>query len=81
MQFPTILALIAAAATTVLSQDLTGLPTCAQTCFTDNFANSACADTDIACLCADSTFFGDVEVCVLTDCDTDDAESMSTLPM
>ncbi|KAE9369718.1 hypothetical protein N431DRAFT_485568 [Stipitochalara longipes BDJ] len=76
MQFPSLLAaLFATAATTVLAQNLTGLPDCAQTCFTDNFANSACADTDIACLCADSTFFGDVEVCVLTDCDTDDTET------
>ncbi|KAH8759588.1 hypothetical protein BGZ57DRAFT_615147 [Hyaloscypha finlandica] len=73
MQFPTILALLAAAATSVLAQDLSGLPTCAQTCFTDNFANSACAVTDIACLCADTTFFNDVEICVLTACSTDDA--------
>lgn len=72
MQFP-MLAFLAVAATTVFAQDLTGLPTCAQACFTDNFANSACADTDIACLCADSVFFGDVEICVLTDCSTDDA--------
>jgi hypothetical protein len=76
MQFPTILALLAAAATSVLAQDLSGLPTCAQACFTDNFANSACAVTDIACLCADTTFFNDVEICVLTACSTDDAVGM-----
>ena len=77
MHIPTLLAaLFATAATTVLAQDLSALPTCAQTCFDDNFANSACADTDIACLCADSTFFNDVEVCVIDDCDSADISSM-----
>jgi hypothetical protein len=77
MQFSTVIAALALAATSVLSQDLSGLPTCAATCFTNNFANSACASTDVACLCGDSTFFGDVEICVLTDCDTADATSKS----
>ncbi|CZR64308.1 uncharacterized protein PAC_14206 [Phialocephala subalpina] len=60
-----------------LAQDLTGLPDCAVTCFDDNFANSSCADTDVACLCADTTFFSDVEVCVLEACD--DADVSTTL--
>lgn len=77
MQFSTILAALALAATSVLSQDLTGLPACAATCFTDNFANSACASTDVACLCGDSTFFSDVEICVLTTCDSADTTSKS----
>jgi CFEM domain len=77
MQFQTILAALALAATSVLSQNLTGLPTCAATCFTDNFANSACNSTNVACLCADSTFFTDVEICVLTTCDSADTTSKS----
>ena len=27
------------------------------TCFEDNFINSACADTNVTCLCADTTFY------------------------
>jgi hypothetical protein len=75
MQFSTLLLSTFLAASTVLSQNLTGLPSCAVTCFEDNFVNSACADTDVACLCADNTFFTDVELCVLGDCDSDDTSS------
>jgi hypothetical protein len=75
MYFPTLPLLALLTATTVLSQNLTGLPACAVTCFEDNFVNSACADTNIACLCADKTFFTDVELCVLGGCDTADTES------
>jgi len=71
MQFKAVA--VALFASLALAQNLTGLPDCAVTCFEDNFVNSACADTDVACLCADTTFYNDVEDCVLTDCDTDDA--------
>jgi len=63
MHFPTLLtALLTTAATTLLAQNFTGLPLCAQACFEDNFANSSCANTNVTCLCADKTFFGDVEI-------------------
>jgi hypothetical protein len=63
MHFPTLLtALLTTAATMLLAQNLTGLPLCAQACFEDNFANSSCANTNVTCLCADKTFFGDVEI-------------------
>ncbi|KAF8860656.1 hypothetical protein BDZ45DRAFT_800598 [Acephala macrosclerotiorum] len=61
-----------------LAQNLTGLPACAVTCFDDNFANSSCADTDVACLCADTTFYADVEVCVIEDCDSADVSTTLT---
>jgi hypothetical protein len=77
MQYSLILAAFAVAATSAFSQSLAGLPTCAATCFTNNFKNSKCNDTNVACLCGDSTFFTDVEICVLTTCDSADTTSKS----
>ncbi|KAF4637945.1 hypothetical protein G7Y89_g150 [Cudoniella acicularis] len=77
MQFPTVSTIVLALATAVMAQiDLSGLPDCAQVCFVDNLVNTACNSTDIVCLCGDSTYFTDTEVCVLTDCDTADAENL-----
>ncbi|KAH8687156.1 hypothetical protein BGZ60DRAFT_558475 [Tricladium varicosporioides] len=76
MQFPTVSTVVLALATAVMAQiDLSALPTCAQVCFVENLTNTACSSTDIACLCGDSTYFLDVQVCVLTDCSTDDANT------
>ena len=58
--------------TPILAQNLTGLPPCGQTCFVDGKPLTSCDLTNATCLCADSTFEGNVTTCVENTCDTSD---------
>lgn len=58
-----------------LAQNLTGLPPCAVPCFESNYPNSACASSNITCLCSDKHYFQLVQDCVIAPkaCDLSDA--------
>ncbi|PVH91954.1 hypothetical protein DM02DRAFT_544728 [Periconia macrospinosa] len=68
------LLLLAFAALThpVLSQDGSGLPTCAQTCAAGSIGATGCVPTDSHCICTSSIFFAQFGTCISTACSPSD---------
>ncbi|KIW95762.1 uncharacterized protein Z519_02826 [Cladophialophora bantiana CBS 173.52] len=55
-----------------VSQDLSGLPTCAVTCALNAISSTGCSATDAACVCQASSFLTGVYSCISTACNASD---------
>jgi len=54
--------------TLAVSQSLSGLPTCAETCALNSIAATGCAVTDTHCICTATSFLSGVATCITTAC-------------
>jgi len=70
---------VLAAIAVVSAQDLSQLPTCAQTCFAGAIAQTSCSLTDFPCLCRDTAFQNTVTQCVQSSCNQADQASTVSL--
>ncbi|KAH6988397.1 hypothetical protein EDB80DRAFT_816625 [Ilyonectria destructans] len=62
----------------VLAQDLTSLPACAQTCALGAISSTGCAVTDARCICKSTSFLSSVESCISTTCSASDQQATLT---
>ncbi|KAI1826498.1 hypothetical protein F4861DRAFT_497461 [Xylaria intraflava] len=68
---------ILAIASTIVAQDLSGLPDCAKNClaeFTTGNQIGNCARLDAKCICASSSFISGIACCLAGVCDTSDQQ-------
>ncbi|KAK5187875.1 hypothetical protein LTR16_009322, partial [Cryomyces antarcticus] len=68
------IAVLAVAAVPALAQNLSSLPTCAQTCAAGGITSTGCALTDFKCICSASTFLDSVASCISTACSPADQQ-------
>ncbi|KAI9769613.1 MAG: hypothetical protein M1839_003615 [Geoglossum umbratile] len=60
----------------VMAQDLSALPTCAQSCAISGISSTGCGITDLKCICSAQAFLTSVGTCTTAACSAADLQSM-----
>ncbi|BFZ59399.1 hypothetical protein YB2330_000408 [Saitoella coloradoensis] len=75
MKAATVTLLATLGAATLASAQISGLPTCAATCFATQIGSLSCSSSDVACICGSTGFLTTLSECIFSSCSSSDQQT------